>query len=321
MLRFYMPSSSEAKEKRIKELNSQFDEFINSYELREYLKVLDIYSSTLEGILRDLDRYEERKTESGRIVEAQNAPLNKVLEEKRHLLYPFYGKLGLLNINKPNLDDYNHIVLLGGTANSNFDKTECAKQHLNNNVKDVSALACFRPIPLKERDVAYNNYGQMDFETEVGSFVSAFSHFFDVREEKEQAIEWFERNINKCFSRRAFYNESEIVFRVFASPSLSSDGRAGTYDTCEDYVKTLNNDNDCKILVITNNQYCNYQFVPFARAILKSDKEGIDMDIIGCTDDNSITSADDYNTGMYCGDIKNMIREIIFFREELGVRL
>jgi len=321
MLRFYMPSSSEVKEKRAKELISQFDAFINSSELRDYLKALDINSNTPEGMLRDLDRYEERMTESGQIVEAQNAPLNKVLEEKRHLLYPYYGKLGLLNINKPKLNDYNHIVLLGGTANSNFDKTECAKLHLNNNVKDVSALACFRPISLKEREKAYTNYGQMEFETEVGSFVSAFTHFFDIKEEQKQAKEWFERNLNKCSSMRVFYNERKTVFRVFASPSLSLDARASTYDTCEDYVKRLSNHNDCKILVITNNQYCNYQFIPFARAILKCDKEGIDMDIIGCTDDNDITSADDYNTGMYCGDIKNMIREIIIFKEELGTKV
>lgn len=318
MIRFVMPPACLDKKTRIKELNDQFEEFLNSVILRKYLDVLGVASKDPKDIHEDLQKYNTRQTKSGGILESQDAPRHLVLEEKKDELFVYYNELGLVTINAPRIDNYDHIVLLGGSANSNFDKTKAAARFLHKNVKDVSALACYRPIPPADRKNTNKNHNVNGFETESGSFIHAFNKEFNLKENTEEEVFHIERNINTAYGIRTFYDDSGTRFRVFASPSSKPDERPNTYDTCLDYMDNISDD-AAKVLVITNNQYCNYQFLGFAMAILERDRNNVDFDIIGCSPDDKLATAKSYNSNQFFGDIRNAIDWINKFREQFDI--
>ena len=78
-------------------------------------------------------------------------------------------------------------------------------------------------------------------------------------------------------------------------------------------------DDAAKVLVITNNQYCNYQFLGFAMAILERDRNNVDFDIIGCSPDDKLATAKSYNSNQFFGDIRNAIDWINKFREQFDI--
>lgn len=315
MIRFSMPPATLSKEKRIKLLDDQFEEFLNSEILRKYLDVLGIKSTEPAAILAELQQYNTRVTKGGGILESQDAPKHKLLEEKKAELFPYYKELGLVTINSPQIDTYDRIVLLGGTANSNFDKTKAAARFLNQKVQDVSALACYRPIPPKDRRKTKENHNASDFDTEAGSFVSAFNKAFKLEEIPTEEVFYFERNINTAYGIRVFYDESGTRFRVLSAPGEDPTMRPNTYDTCLWYMDDMAIDESAKILVITNNQYTGYQFIGFSMAILERNRNAVDFDIIGCSLDNELADEENYDSGQYNGDIRDTIDWINKFRD------
>lgn len=320
MIRFTMPSSSLDKETRIIQLNKQFESFLNSDVLREYLDLLGIESTEPKAIHAELQQYNTRQTKTGGILESQDAPKHVMLEEKRSELFGLYKEMGLVTINTPQIDDYDHIVVLGGTANSNFDKTIAVSRFINQNVKDVSALACYRPIPPADRKKTRANHNASDFDTEAGSFVSAFNKIFNLKENLASEVFHFERNMNTAYGIRVFYDDFGTSFRVLSSPGSDLE-RPNTYETCLYYMDNMTITDTKKILVITNNQYSNYQFLGCSMALLeKCCKErncnNIDFDIIGCSDDNNLADEENYDSNQYFGDIRNTIGWIIKFRNQ-----
>lgn len=318
MIRFIMPDAAMDKAYRIKHIDQQFEEFLTADAFRRYLEILDIEYTSIREIYDALEAYNTRKGTDGQIRESQVAPLNEVLEKNRYNLYPIYRELGLLDINKPRTNDYNHIVLLGGSANSNFDKTLAAKKLITDKVVDVSALASFRPIPPGElKKMSSDRKG--GYETEFGSFDAAFNRAFNLIECEDDGKNKpydFPRNINQAHRIKTYKDTNGRTYRVFASPSLNPEERAGTYDTCVHYMKTFACNEKAKILVITNNQYCNYQFIPFMLSILENDKCMVDLDIIGCSDDDNLASEKEYNSNQYYGDIRSMIEWIMKFKKQ-----
>lgn len=315
MIRFTMPDSDLSRAERIESLEEQFCRFMASETLSDYLSVLKIKSKDIEGIYRDLDAYNMRVGRDGQIRESQVVPLNEVLEENREKLFPIYKEFGLVTINKPIISDYDRIVLLGGSANSNFDKTQAAKASITDTVTDVSALGSFRPIPPGEtRNLPAIRKG--NYETEFGSFDAAFNAAFDLIEQEDDGLIRpydFPRNLNLAYRIKTYRDIENRRYRIFASPSLNPEERAGTYDTCVHYLNDVAYDDKIRILVITNNQYSNYQFLPFMTAILESGHDNIDFDIIGCSDDNHLATPEKYNTNQYYGDIRAIIQWIMKF--------
>ena len=314
MIRFVMPSASLSKELRIRHLNNQFEEFLNSDVLRQYLDILGVHSTDPSDIHAELQQYNTRQTKNGGILESQDAPKHLVLEEKKTELFPYYKEMGLVTINTPQIDSYDRIVVLGGSANSNFDKTKTVSRFLNQNVKDVSALACYRPIPPGDRNKTRENHNASDFDTEAGSFVSAFNKEFNLQEDLDKEVFHFERNINTAYGIRVFNNKSGTRFRVLAAPGENPTQRPNTYDTCLWYMDDIADNEAAKILVITNNQYSNFQFLGFSMAILERNRNSVDFDIIGCSPDNKLTDEEHYDSNQYFGDIRNTIDWIVKFR-------
>ena len=314
MIRFSMPSATLDKEQRIKQLNDQFEEFLNSEILRKYLNVLGITSTDPVAIHAELQQYNTRKKSGGGILESQDAPKHVLLEEKKAELFPYYKELGLVTINTPQINEYDHIVVLGGSANSNFDKTKAVSRFLNQNVTDVSALACYRPISPNDRKKTKENHNASDFDTESGSFVSAFNKEFTLCENDKEESFFFERNINTAHGVRTFYDVSGTRFRVLSSPGSNPLERPNTYDTCLYFMDNNPENFAAKVLVTTNNQYCNYQFVGFAMAMLERDCNNVDFDIVGCSADSELADEKSYNSNQYIGDIRDVIDWIIKFR-------
>lgn len=315
MIRFTMPDSNMPKSKRIELLNEQFQSFLTSDVLKEYLGILDITSTEADAILQDLETYNMRKGADGQIRESQVVPLNEILEKNREVLFPLYKSFGLITINKTSLD-YDHIALLGGSANSNFDKTLASKRLLSDKVKDVSALSCFRIVPPTEtRALPAERKG--NYETEFGSFDVAFNSAFELSEVEDPVRQFdFPRNMNLAYRIKTYNDAAGRSYRIFASRSSKSEERAGTYDTCVQYLANIPYDEQVNVLLITNNQYTNYQFVPFAVALLKSNHDNVNFDIIGCSDDNHLATAVKYNTNQYYGDIRSILQWYLIFKKE-----
>ena len=310
-----MPPSSEPREERIRLLNEQFEQFLSSEILKEYLEILDIRSTDAEDILREMETYNTRKGADGLIYESQTAPLNAVLEANKPRLFPIYDEMGLVSINKPLTGDgFDKIIVLGGSANANYNRTAAVAGYLKENVDEVAALSCFRPIPLGERK-SCSHPGP--FETEFGAMRFAFTSLFDLTEDTELESGDYPRNLNLAENIRTFHDESGRKYRIFASPSLIDTERPGTYDTIVHYLRNIGDGNARRILVITNNQYCNYQFIPFAQALLEYGCDNMDFEIIGCSDDDHLISPEKYNTNQFFGDIKSEIEWIIKFRKSL----
>lgn len=314
MIRFSMPPAYLDKETRIMQLDEQFEDFLNSDVLREYLDVLGVTSTDPVDIHAELQQYNTRQIKGGGILESQDAPKHLVLEEKKAELFPYYYELGLVTINSPLADDYDRIAILAGSANSNFDKTKAVCRFLNHNVKDVSALTCYRPIPPADRKNTKKNHNAADFDTEAGSFVSAFNKAFSLNECLDEEVFCFKRNINTAYGIRVFYDDRGTSFRVLAAPGEDPVYRANTYDTCLYYLDNLPDNNAAKVLLITNNQYTNYQFLGFAMAILERNRDTLDFEIIGCSPDDRLATVESYNSNQFFGDIRNTIDWIIKFR-------
>lgn len=313
MIRFTMPDSSLSREERIRQLDAQFDDFLSSNELGEYLRILKISSKHPRDIFEDLKTYNTRKGADGKVYESQEAPLNEFLEDNKDKLFPLYDEMGLVSINKPIGNGFDTIIVLGGSANANYDRTAAAYGYIDENVIEVTALSCFRPIPPVERK---NCKHPGTYETEFGSLLFAFNSLFTITEDPDLEIKDFPRNLNLAENIRCYHDEHGRLYRLFSSPSLKDKERPGTYDTVVHYLKNIDN-KPHRILVITNNQYCNYQFIPFAKALLESGHDNIDFEIVGCSDDEHLTNAEKYKVGQFNGDIRSTCEWIDKFRSSL----
>lgn len=309
-----MPSSSLPREERIRCLDAQFEEFLTSEALRKYLDMLDITSTHPGAIYEEMEAYNTRKRADGSIIESQEAPLNAFLVKNKAKLFPLYDEMGLVSINKPVQKVFDKIVVLGGTANANYDRTAGAASFADDNVREIIGLSCFRPIPLAERVRCKQ---PVLFETEFGSLMFAFNSLFSLTEDTDMEIKDFPRNLNKAENIRSYHDESGRTYRLFSSPSLKETERPDTYATIVHYLKNIGDDEPHRILVSTNNQYCNYQFITFATALLESGRDNIDFDIVGCSDDNHLTDAQKYDTVQFNGDIRHACEWIDKFRRSL----
>lgn len=316
MIRFTMPSGSLDKTTRIRLLDDQFNAFLSSDVFKEYLHALKISSTNLEDIYDELATYNTRKGSDGQIRESQVAPLNEVLEANRKEFFPLYKEFGLIDINKPLQDNYSHVVVLGGSANANFDRVEVAKKLVTDKVRNVSVLSCYRPIPPGEMKALKKEERKGSYETEFGSLDAALNMSFDLREceDTERRFD-YPRNINLAYRIKTYNDPEDRTFRLFASPSKNIDARASTYDTCVHFLDNTTFKDDEGLLLITNNQYCNYQFLTFMVALLGSEKN-IHFDIVGCSDNEHLATFEKYNTNQYFGDIFGTLEWIIKFKKK-----
>ena len=94
---------------------------------------------------------------------------------------------------------------------------------------------------------------------------------------------------------------------IFGAPSLEPGiRRADTFDSLNFYLKKQALTDSERLLFVTNNVYCNRQFLQLASEFISSD-EILDFDIIGCSKGDKITSADTYNVPLYVSELTGII--------------
>lgn len=305
MRRFVMPESGFSIVEKKKKLIKQFDEYINSDVLSEVFSILKVDRDTFR------EKYNTRLTSSGRVRESQELEALDSLEKNRLKLYPLFDELGFLRINKPIISDYNRIVILGGAASACFNRTKVAQLNINSDVKCVDGLSAYRPInPVEEMKLKKS----ISSDTEFGVMSEAFSEFFNL--DGYHSDFTGDRNLNSVSCIREFeMKDDNIKYRVFASPSSQPDERrANTADTLYHYLDTDDIGINDKMLFITNNVYCNRQFVQIAYSLMSYNNPA-SFDIIGCSGDDNIVDENNYGIMYYIQEILGLIDWIERFKK------
>ena len=298
MIRFTMPSSSLCREEQIADLKSQFNDFMNSDALSDICRLLgtDAYSIA--------EKYNPRKA-SKRIMEVQYAHTYSSLESLRYDLYPLFRELGFIDINEPASRGYTRIVVLGGSLNACFLRAYAAADYLTEDVISADAISCYRPIsPVERSSSSFESVFDTEFGVMSDAMVSAFG--LDGVNYTDDFVS--DRNLNGISCIRSFdESASGCMHSIFGAPSLEPGiRRADTFDSLNFYLKKQALTDSERLLFVTNNVYCNRQFLQLASEFISSD-EILDFDIIGCSKGDKITSADTYNVPLYVSELTGII--------------
>lgn len=312
-----MPLSSLPKIDRIRRLNKQFDEFLFSQASRKLMKILSGEELSKNNTWDKFSKVYDTRKGGERQEAVAGDTLKNLLEENRQELYDIFYELGFLSINTPRFDNPNHILILGASHNASYKRTFAVKKLIEHNeistaeLKDISALTTYRIISPAERKASCFT---SEKETEFGVLCDSFSTLFDCTEYTDEFNSSRNTNIISCIRK---YSSDKIKYQVYAAPSSQLDSRANSDDTYRFYFEKNFENNEVasqdRHLLITNNVYCNYQFIPFAMQILSNDWL-IDFDIIGCSDDKDITLVSEYDPNRYLQDFISILDWIKKFK-------
>lgn len=287
MIRFTMPDPALALSEQIQLLRGQFDAFLQSPALLELFTLLRADRHTLGEL------YNGRKMADGSIRETQELEPAEALNEKREALYPLLRELGFFGINRPLCTEHSHVLVLGGSLETCFVRTRCAKAWLDPSTRFVDGLSCFRPIhPNERRQSTFPSRA----DTEFGAMSDSFTELFQLSPVTVKDDFHGDRNLNRISCVRIISaEEGAACFRVFAAPSSQPElRRADTGDTLRFYLRNgLLRPTD-SVLAITNNQYCSRQFVQLAYQLMK-EACPVRLDVIGCTADERIVPPERYD--------------------------
>ena len=298
MLRFTMPEELTSFKEKADHIHSQLEDFLNMEALHELLGIIE---TDLDNIG---EKYNKRLKENGAVIETQELKAMKSLDEKKDELYPLFRELGFIDINKPISDKKSHLLVLGGSLNACIERTECAKTWADDTTHLVDGLACYRPLSLGEKKKA----GVFTPETEFGAMSEAFERFFNLDGSGYTEDFKGDRNLNRTSCIRIYERADKCTFRIFAAPSKEPDlRRADTGDTLS---FVLDHDGDRKeadhYLFITNNRYCNRQFLQLSYSMIKNRYPGT-LDVIGCYPDDHVVSVDRFDPLQYIQDLIGII--------------
>ena len=309
MIRFHMPEKEMPLEKQIRFLQEQFDAFLSSKAVEDMLRLLQTDLKNLKPV------YDGRERADGSVVETQVMKNSREdLEAVREKLYPLFDELGFLRINKPLRTENGRIIILGGSLNTCFERSECAKKIMNSSVRSVEGLACYRPIhPVERKNSKYHSSA----DTEFGVLSDALAQVFDLSGEDYEEDFHSDRNINGISSIRTCSGQRNgCGIRVFAAPSTEPHlRRADTGDTISFYLANADLQSPDSLLFITSNRYCNRQFVQIICAMLAS-RCVVPFDIIGCIPDQNIRTKETYPVFQYIQDLIGIIDWIERFKNE-----
>ncbi len=307
MLRFYMPKSVIGRKDKAKAIREQLENFLVMEPLQDLLKILKVDIDSIGEV------YNGRLKADGTVVETQELFPLGFLEEKRERLYPIFRELGFIDINKPLEEENSHIIVLGGSLTASFDRTAYAKKWIDDKTRCVDALACFRPVNPSERSTSVG----FSRDTEFGVLSESFVRVFELTE--SEATERFkgDRNLNSVSCIKEYKKNGEKrKYRIIAAPSSEPHlRRADTGDTLKFYMESAETVKPGdRLLFVTNNRYCNRQFLQLAYQMIKEDFPG-SIDTIGCFSDERITGVNSYDPFQYLQDLIGIIDWIYRFRE------
>ena len=293
MLRFTMPEPFLPLPKILEALQVQFENFLQSEALCELFALLGTNCTSLS---RD---WNGRAAENGAVRETMELSRHQILEERRETLYPLFQELGFIEINSPVRKEHSHILVLGGSLEACFDRTRCAAKWAGAETRYIDALSCYRPIHPQER---VNSAFHFDCETEFGAIAKSLAAVFrpdgnDVKEEFSG-----DRNLNRISCIKTLSRGNPTI-RVFAAPSAQPDlRRADTGDSLLFYLDHTPLSSDNSLLAVTNNRYCNRQFLQLTYQLLQTGHP-VYFDIIGCIPDERLTSPERYDPFQYLQDL------------------
>lgn len=324
-MRFTVPSNAMDRSKRVLEINNQFDAYLNSDAFQQLLDILKIKErNTIDQILLGLRMYDTRRGKEVQFADTSN----KTLRENKEELFDIYNELGLVDVylplDNPESDGFSDILILGGSFEACYRRTNKASDFVSATTKRVSGLAAFRPIPTKEtplnkrvfsKDV--ENPEHTEFEAMSDAFVRKFN-LGDIKKEQFSSS----TNLNLISNIREFEPKNETRYLIYASPSSSLDRRASTMDTYEYWLKDvkeeIGKERNCRILAVTDNRYVPYQIIPLLICIFASSICDIveTVDIIGCYPPKDQATKDQYDIA-YINDIIATVDWIAKFRKAL----
>ena len=304
MLRFVMPDPALPCDRQIQLLRAQFETFLRSDALRALFDILRVDRASFSRV------YNGRRAADGRILETQELAPAVSLEPHREAIYPLLEEMGFFTINKPLRADHSHLVVLGGSLEACYTRTRAAAAWMTPSVRCADGLACYRPIHPKERT------GDARFfrcETEFGAMSESFASVFSLPGAWEDAFHG-DRNLNGISCVRTFSGpEDGRQYRVIAAPSSQPERRRA--DTGDSFLFYLRQTGLCpsdSLLVLTNNRYCNRQFLQLAFLMMQRERP-IAFDIIGCTPDERVISRDRYDPFQFLQDLIGVLDWIELF--------
>ena len=257
------------------DLKRQAAAFLNSEHL---LKLYELLKTDSQHFSSD---YDQRNSTAGRVKEAQEIKEQRNLETMRPQLCAIFEALGLFDVTEPERGDGNqHIIVPGASLNSCFLRTEKAASSLTDRTKSFTGLSCYRPISPKERNGAWKS---CPAETEFGAMTSAFHQFLNLPLKDPEDAFCGDRNLNRisCI-RRLKTGRDGFECAIFAAPSTEPElRRADTADTFRFWLEHMKLEEGDTLLVITDNAYCNRQFLQFAYYLLKEERP-VGLDVVGC---------------------------------------
>ena len=253
--------------------------------------------------------------------------------------------MGFFTINKPLKEDYSHIVVLGGSIEACYGRTMAASNWMTPSVRFTDGLACYRPIHPREREADLSCYQSeraneqeadlacnspvhhkneeifpclFHCETEMGAMTESFASVFSLSRLWKDDFQG-DRNLNRISCVRVF---SDTIggrqYRVFASPSTCPEQRrADTGDSLLFYLQKAGLESSDSILFLTNNRYCNRQFIQLAYLMMKQE-QSIHFDIIGCTPDERVISCERYDSYQFFQDLIGVLDWIERFEYDLN---
>ena len=306
MLRFVMPDNTLDTLQKAQALILQLEEFLHSKAMQEILAILDVDTDTL-GMA-----YNGRIGSIGAIIELQEITPSVLRDEKREALYPLFRELGFIDINKPRHERHSRIIVLGGSVNACYERTQCAQNRIDETTVYVDGLACYRPIGSMERKAAPSFL----CDTEFGAMAESFVRVFDL--DRQGFSEKFksDRNLNGISCIRDYGRFADRGYRIFAAPSSEPHlRRADTSDTLRFYYEHNDlMDSDDPVLFITNNRHCNRQFLQLAYCMIQNNYSGM-IDVIGCYPDERVTTVEEYDPFLYLQDLIGIIDWMERFKE------
>lgn len=292
MLRFTMPDNTYTLAEKEEALKDQLEAFKHDEALKEMLDILEVDAESVK------ERYNGRLC-GARVIETQELDPMASLEDKKEALYPLFKELGFIDINRPLREKNSHVIVLGGSINACKDRTEAAARFIDDTTACVSGLSCYRPVSPVERTGGAGT----NFDTEFGAMSESFVRTFGL--DRQAYTEDFksDRNLNSISCIRT-YEKDGRPYRIFAAPSSEPDiRRADTGDTFDHYMaKAGGIKEDASYLFVTNNRYCNRQFLQLAYRMIKGRYPGT-IDVVGCFADERIVTADRYDPFQYLQDI------------------
>lgn len=321
MFRFVMPAPELKREEQLGLLRSQFNAFSESSALRELFAILKVDWAEFSRV------YNGRLRSDGRILETQELEPLAVLDRHRDEIYPLLDELGFLTINRPLEKDHSRLVVLGGSLEACYTRTKAAADRLTPSVRYTDGLACFRPIHPKEREASVCLPA---CETEFGAMSESFRSVFSLPSDWEDAFHG-DRNLNsiscirvfsggnspECHDAPAGASSNGRQYRIFAAPSSQPElRRADTGDSFLFYLQQTELSPSDSLLLLTNNRYCNRQFLQLA-FLMMMQACPIRFDIIGCTPDDRVVSRERYDPFQFLQDLIGVLDWIERFDREL----